>query len=236
MMAKKSCYTHRASFTDFQKLVTIYKYINAHFTWHEAFGQMRKTTIDDLDLRCINFLSKRTCNINNCMVLLDKPLQKAVVYLDEIEFKSTWLGNKAIYRTRMAIQDGGELVVLAPGVDKFGEDKAVDLLIRKYGYRGREYVLDTLKTAPDLAENLSAAAHLIHGSSDGRFKITYCTRHLSQQEVKGVGFAYLPYEEALKRYPKNKLESGVNTLPDGEEIYYISNPALGLWIAKERLN
>ncbi|NLA53580.1 MAG: DUF2088 domain-containing protein, partial [Clostridiales bacterium] len=131
------------------------------------------------------------------MTLLEEPINKAVVYLDDQEFKSTWLGNKAIYRTRMAIQDGGELIVLAPGVDKFGEDEAVDKLIRKYGYKGREYVLKTLENAPDLANNLSAAAHLIHGSSDGRFNITYCTQHLSREEIEGVGYKYLSYQDAL---------------------------------------
>ncbi|MGI6333932.1 MAG: lactate racemase domain-containing protein [Saccharofermentanales bacterium] len=165
---------------------------------------------------------------------LDKPLKKAVVYLDEHEFASTWLGNKAVYRTRMAIADGGELLVLAPGVDKFGEDKVVDTLIRKYGYKGREYVIDILKNAPDLGQNLSAAAHLIHGSSDGRFKITYATRYLSREEVEGVGFSYLPFEEAIVRYAPAKMKDGFNTMEDGEEIYYISNPALGLWIDKNR--
>lgn len=67
--------------------------------------------------------------------LLDMPLDKVVVYLDPHEFKSTWLGNKSIYRTRMAIADGGELIVLAPGVHRFGEDQRIDELIRKYGYR-----------------------------------------------------------------------------------------------------
>lgn len=170
------------------------------------------------------------------MTLLDKPLKKVVVLLDEQEFKSTWLGNKAVYRTRMAIEDGGELLVLAPGVDKFGEDPAVDKLIRKYGYKGRGYVLEALQKAADLGENLSAAAHLIHGSSDGRFTITYCTRRVSREEVEGVGYGYIPYDEAIARYPADMLRPGLNTLPDGEEIYYIPNPALGLWMAKERLN
>jgi hypothetical protein len=169
------------------------------------------------------------------VIWLDKPLKKAVVYLDEHEFASTWLGNKAVYRTRMAIADGGELLVLAPGVDKFGEDNAVDVLIRKYGYKGREYVIDTLKNAPDLGQNLSAAAHLIHGSSDGRFRITYATRHLSREEVEGVGFSYMPYDEAAARYAPDKMKDGFNTMEDGEEIYYIPNPALGLWIDKNRM-
>ena len=160
---------------------------------------------------------------------LEKPLQKAVVYLDPREFKSTWLGNKAIYRTRMAIADGGELIVLAPGVRKFGEDDENDRLIRKYGYVGRENVLKLVEENADLQKNLSVAAHLIHGSSDGRFRITYCTKELSEAEVRGAAFGYMPYDEAAKRYDPAVLKDGFVTLPDGEEIFYISNPALGLW-------
>ena len=161
--------------------------------------------------------------------LVDEPFDKVVVMLDEKEFKSTWLGNKSVYRTRMAIRDGGELIVLAPGVDKFGEDKAIDALIRKYGYCGREKVLKLVSENEDLRNNLSAAAHLIHGSSDGRFKITYCTRLLSKEEVEGACFGFLPYDEAIKLYDPKLLKDGFNTLSNGEKIYYISNPALGLW-------
>ena len=159
---------------------------------------------------------------------MDKPLDKVVVYLDPREFKSTWLGNKAIYRTRMAIADGGELIILAPAVKKFGEDAENDRLIRKFGYCGREKVLELVKTEPELQNNLSVAAHLIHGSSDGRFNITYCTRELSEDEVRGACFGYIPYDEAAKKYDPQKLTDGFNTV-DGEEIFYISNPALGLW-------
>lgn len=168
------------------------------------------------------------------LILLDEPLNKAVVYLNPEEFKSTWLGNKSIYRTRMAIADGGELLVLAPGVEKFGEDGEVDRLIRKYGYRGRERLLELCRTEEDLKANLSAAAHLIHGSSDGRFAVTYCTGKLSREEVEGVGYRYLPYAQAAARYDVRTLADGWNTLPDGEKIFYISNPALGLWADKPR--
>ena len=166
--------------------------------------------------------------------LVDEPFEKVVVLLDEQEFKSTWLGNKSVYRTRMAIKDGGQLIVLAPGVDKFGEDPGIDKLIRKYGYCGRENVLKLVKEHEDLKQNLSAAAHLIHGSSDGRFSITYCTRLLTKEEVEGVCFGYIPYDEAVKKYDPALLKDGFNTLPDGERIYYISNPALGLWADKSK--
>ena len=163
------------------------------------------------------------------LIFVDRTFKKVVVLLDEKEFKSTWLGNKSVYRTRMAIADGGELIVLAPGVDKFGEDASIDKLIRKYGYCGRENILRLVKENDDLKQNLSAAAHLIHGSGDGRFSITYCTQHLTKEEVEGVCYGYIPYAEAAEKYNPETLKDGWNTLDDGEEIYYIPNPALGLW-------
>lgn len=168
------------------------------------------------------------------LTFVDKPLKKVVVYLDGHEFKSTWLGNKAIYRTRMAIADGGELVILAPGVRKFGEDDGNDLLIRIYGYVGRKKVLELVEKNDDLKCNLSVAAHLIHGSSDDRFSITYATEKLTREEVETANFSYLPLNEALKKYDPQKLKDGFNTLEDGEEIFYISNPALGLWADKNK--
>jgi hypothetical protein len=167
--------------------------------------------------------------------LLDRPLGKVLVYLDPHEFKSTWLGNKAVYRTRMAMADGGELIVLAPGLREFGEDAEIDRLIRKYGYRGTPATLAAVKANAELRSNLSAAAHLIHGSSEGRFRITYCPGpQMSQEAIRSVGFEAGDLEATLKRYDPDKLKDGPNRLPDGEEIFYISNPALGLWALKSQ--
>ena len=162
-------------------------------------------------------------------------LKKCVVYLDPTEFKSTWLGNKAVYRTRMAMADGGELIILAPGVERFGEDRTVDALIRKYGYRGRLRTLEAFRSpeGEDLRANMGAAAHLIHGSSDGRFSITYAVKEITRAEIEGVGFASADYGETAARYDPEKLTYGYNTV-EGEEIYFIPNPALGLWIARDR--
>ena len=163
------------------------------------------------------------------ITFVEKPLKKVIVYLEPEEFKSTWVGNKAIYRTRMAIADNGHLIIIAPGVRQFGEDEDRDVLIRKYGYVGRDKILSYTKESEDLQNNLSTAAHLIHGSSDGRFKITYATDILTKQDIESVGFEYMPLEDALRAYDINKLRDGFNSLENGEEIFYISNPALGLW-------
>lgn len=185
------------------------------------------------DFECFEKASELSLETNFTMV--DHEIRKCIVYLDPDEFKSTWLGNKAIYRTRMALADGAALIILAPALREFGEDKAIDALIRKYGYKGTPHTLEATASDPELQANLSASAHLIHGSSEGRFRITYCPGpDLSREEIEGVGYAWGDLDGMLRRYPPETLEDGWNTLPDGEEIYYIPNPALGLWACKNR--
>ncbi len=164
--------------------------------------------------------------------LLDQPIKKAIVYLEPGEFKSTWLGNKAVYRLRKAMADDGELIILAPALREFGEDKEIDRLIRKYGYLGTPTTLQQCKDNDELRNNLSAAAHLIHGASEGRFSITYCPgENISQQEIESVGYKYKSYAEMSTLYNPNILKDGYNQVNE-EEIFYVSNPALGLWALK----
>ncbi|MGA2914859.1 MAG: lactate racemase domain-containing protein [Sedimentisphaerales bacterium] len=186
------------------------------------------------DVECFNKACELSLKVN--FTMLGEPLRKVVVYLDPNEYKSTWLGNKSIYRTRMAMADNGELIVLAPGVREFGEDKEIDKLIRKYGYFGSEKVLAAVKHNDDLKANLSAAAHLIHGSSENRFNITYCPGKLTKQEIESVNFNYADLSEMMKKYNPEKLLNGFNTMPDGEKIYFIPNPGIGLWAYKKRFN
>lgn len=183
------------------------------------------------DWECFRLASELSLKTN--FIMLDRPVRKCVVYLDPEEFKSTWLGNKSIYRTRMALADGAELIILAPALKEFGEDPAIDSLIRKYGYKGTPAILKATNDNADLQANLGASAHLIHGSSEGRFNITYCPGpQMSREEIESVGFSYGSLEEMQRRY--SGLKDGWNTMPDGEEVYYISNPALGLWAHPER--
>jgi hypothetical protein len=193
--------------------------------------QVRGLFIGD-DLSAFTKAAELSLKVN--FEMLDEPLKKVVVYLDPGEFKSTWLGNKSIYRTRMAMADGGELVVLAPGLKEFGEDPEIDRLIRKYGYRGTPATLAATRANGELRENLSAAAHLIHGSSEGRFSMTYCPGQLTRAEIESVGFKYADLAATMRRYNPAALKDGWNTLPDGERIFYISNPALGLWAWRKR--
>ena len=184
------------------------------------------------DYECFDKAAKLSLKVN--FEMLKEPLNKVVVYLNPMEFKSTWLGNKSIYRTRMAIADDGELIVLAPGLKEFGEDKEIDRLIRKYGYVTTPEILQYVDENDELEDNLAAAAHLIHGSSEERFKITYCPGRLTKEEIESVNFSYADLHEMLKKYNIEILKDGFNTTPDGEEIFYISNPALGLWSHKDK--
>lgn len=194
-------------------------------------GQVTRGLYIGDDVECFEKAAELSLKVN--FQMLDKPLDKVVVYLEPQEFKSTWLGNKSIYRTRMAMADGGELIVLAPGLKEFGEDKEIDRLIRKYGYVGTDKVLELVEEHDELKNNLSAAAHLIHGSSEGRFNITYCPGNISKEEIESVNFAYADLGEMMSKYDPKVLKDGFNTV-EGEEIFYISNPAMGLWSYKER--
>ena len=184
------------------------------------------------DIECFHLAAELSLKVN--FEILDQPIRKAVVYLDPHEFHSTWLGNKAVYRTRMALADDAELIILAPGVKEFGEDKTIDALIRKYGYRGTPATLEAVQANADIAGDLSAAAHLIHASSEGRFTITWCPGHLTREEIEGVGFNYGDLNAMLQRYDPEKLTNGYNLI-DGEEVFFISNPGLGLWAHRSRL-
>lgn len=184
------------------------------------------------DAECFHLASALSLKVN--FEILDEPIRKAVVYLNPHEFHSTWLGNKAVYRTRMALADEAELIVLAPGVKEFGEDRAIDALIRKYGYRGTLATLEAVDTHADLRGDLSAAAHLIHGSSEGRFRIIWCPGHLSREEVESVGFDFGDLSLMLARYDPKKLSQGYNRV-EHEDVFFIPNPGLGLWAHRSRI-
>jgi nickel-dependent lactate racemase len=163
------------------------------------------------------------------------PLKKVVAVMQEDEFASTWVANKAIYRTRKAIADGGELVIIAPGLERFGEQEAVDAIIRKYGYCGTDRVMRLYKEHAELRDLTHATAHLIHGSTEGRFTVTYAPGHLSRADIEAVGYRYTDLEKALNYYNINSLKNGFNTLPSGEEIYFIETPSAGLWTMQAQI-
>jgi len=185
------------------------------------------------DDECFHRAAELSLKVN--FETLDAPIRKAIVYLDPQEFHSTWLGNKAIYRTRMALADNAELIVLAPGVKGFGEDPGIDKLIRRYGYRGTPATLEAVRANADLAADLSAAAHLIHGSSEGRFKIRWCPGGLTEAEIEGVGFEYGDLKSIVERYDPQTLRYGHNQV-DGEDVFFIPNPGLGLWSYRGKMD
>jgi len=167
---------------------------------------------------------------------LVEPISTFVVYLDEKEFRSTWLGCKAIYRTRLAVADGGHVVMIAPGLERLGEDPLFDRIIRKYGYVGTERITRLVETREDLRRNLAVAAHLIHGSTEGRFHVTVATDTVDRRVIQSVGFGHMSLEEARQRYRYQERTPGRHTASDGSPFYYIANPAAGLWAAAGRLD
>jgi nickel-dependent lactate racemase len=169
------------------------------------------------------------------ITVFDEPIKKVVAVMQADEFRSTWVANKAVYRTRMAMADGGELLILAPGLERFGEQDDVDAFIRKYGYCGTPKCMNMYKDNADMQDLAHATAHLLHGSSEGRFTIRYAPGHMTADEIEGVNFEYADLKEMLKRYDPAKMKEGWNTMPDGEEVYFISTPSAGLWSTKARM-
>ncbi|HEY5586228.1 MAG TPA: lactate racemase domain-containing protein [Ruminiclostridium sp.] len=228
---------------DFAPVRKVFDYCEENFLKDVPIMYVMTVTSPQKDFNAINgiFIGKerkvfeeavaqsRELNIT----IVDQPLKKVVVYLDPHKFRSTWVGNKAVYRTRMAIADQGELLVLAPGISQYGEDPDIDRMIGKYGYSGTENVLRCV-AGEELGTNLAAAAHLIHGSSEGRFSITYAVENLTREQVEKINYKYMPLSEAYEKYKPNMLKDGFNTMEDGEVIYYISSPASGLWSTRER--
>lgn len=160
---------------------------------------------------------------------LPKRAKKVVTWLDPAEFGSTWVGNKAVYRTRMAIADGGELLILAPGIRSFGENEEVDACIRKYGYSGTKKIQNAYENGEFKGIEM-AAAHLIHGSSDGRFKITYAAAPelMPEEAMRSVGYEWIDIGPMMEKYQPRGKETGWYE-DHGEEYYFIKAPAVGLW-------
>jgi nickel-dependent lactate racemase len=186
---------------------------------------------DDLE----TYLMAARASSRQNITTFDEPVRKVVAVMQEDEFRSTWVANKAVYRTRLAIESGGELLIIAPGLERFGEQDAVDALIRKYGYCGRTRALELYRGNRDLQELAHGAAHLIHGSSDGRFTIRYAPGHLTRAEIEGVHFGYADLRETLARYPPDAMREGWNTMPDGERVFFISTPSAGLWATRDKI-
>lgn len=186
---------------------------------------------DDLETY---FMAAQRSRLQN-ITTLDRPVKKVVAMMQADEFRTTWVANKAVYRTRMAMADGGELLVIAPGVERFGEQPEVDALIRKYGYCGTDRALELYRKNSDLQDLAHGTAHLLHGSSEGRFTIRYAPGKLTKSEIESVHYEFADLREVLGRYPPEKMKEGWNTLPDGEEVFFIRTPSAGLWATRDRL-
>ena len=186
---------------------------------------------DDLETYLAAARQSREQNIT----LFDGPLQKIVCVMQGDEFFSTWVANKSVYRTRMALADGGELIVIAPGLKRFGEQPEVDAFIRKYGYVGTPRIMEQYKTNADMQDLAHATAHLMHGSSEGRFSITYAPGQLTKAEIEGVNFRYANINDTIARYRPEFCKQGWNTTADGERFYFIPTPSAGLWATREKL-
>lgn len=186
---------------------------------------------DDLD----TYLEAAKLSRSQNVTIVDAPIKKIVAVMQGDEFYSTWVANKAVYRTRMAMADKGELLIIAPGLKRFGEQPEIEAIIRKYGYVGTERVMKLWRENGDLQDFANGTAHLMNGSSEGRFTIRYAPGAVSQKDMESVNFGYADLGETLNRYNPDTLKTGWNTLPDGEDIFFISTPSAGLWTTRAKL-
>jgi len=186
---------------------------------------------DDLE----TYLEAAKLSREQNITVVEEPFDKVVAFMSPDEYHATWIANKAVYRTRMAMADGGELIVLAPGVERFGEQPGSDAVIRQFGYLSAAECTKLYPTSPIMQANPSAVAHLMHGSPEGRFRVPYAPGSLTQAEIESVGYGYMDVHDAMTRYGPDVLHDGFNTLPDGERVFFISNPAAGLWSTRDRL-
>lgn len=161
--------------------------------------------------------------------LLNKEFKKVVAYLDPEEFKSVWVGNKALLRTQMCIADGGELVILCAGIQSFGENAFTDSFIRKYGYRDPDVLLQMARDSGQLMEYMVPLSQMVISHTNNRFKVTYAAKKITRQEIESVFCNYADYDVVVKKYDPLKMKEGENIMPDGEEVFYVSKPAQGLW-------
>ncbi|MGC5629192.1 lactate racemase domain-containing protein [Georgenia sp. Z1344] len=202
---------------------------------YDDSGALRHTGVyvgDDLE----TYLEAARASQEQNITQFDEPVDKIVAVMQADEFRATWVANKAVYRTRMAIADGGELLVIAPGVERFGEQPEVDALIRKYGYISQSEAVELYQSQADMQDIPHGTAHLPHGSSEGRFTITYAPGKLTREDIEGVGYRYMDVDEALTRYDPEVMVDGWNTMPDGERVFYISTPSAGLWSTRAKLD
>lgn len=202
---------------------------------HDDAGRLAHTGVyagDDRE----TYLAAASASLRQNVTIVP-PLRKVVAVMQGDELQSTWVANKAVYRTRMALAAGGELLIIAPGLRRFGEQPEVDALIRRYGYAGTPRLLSLWRDGENggLHDLAHGTAHLMHGSTEGRFTVTYAPGHLSEAEIRSVGYNHADLAPMLERYDPARLRSGYNTMPDGEEVYFIPTPSAGLWSTAGRL-
>jgi nickel-dependent lactate racemase len=171
---------------------------------------------------------------------LDEAAEDVVVYLDPDEYKSFWLGNKAVYRTGMGIARGGRLHVLAPGVRSFSdsaEQGERERLIEEVGYKGLSHVRKCLESTPGLKDNLSVAAHCVHGSplmddgGDPLFEIIYYTNpnHMPRKRVENAGFKWGDYGQVEDvSLPDSQGFHDNFGIGRSKKVYFVPDPGMAL--------
>jgi len=166
---------------------------------------------------------------------LDEPLPRVVALLSGDQFDTLWSAVEVVSCLRMALNAGGELLLIAPGLIELSSDAATAALVARHGYAGAAELAAAARREPELAAEAVAAAHLRQGSTEGRFWITVATDGLDAETLRRANLKHVELSEAYLRYRPAHRRGGWNTTDDGEKFYYVPNPAEGLWSTKQRL-
>ena len=185
------------------------------------------------DAECFELAAELSLKVN--FMMMDREIKKAVVFLDPHEFKTHLAGQQK--RLSHPHGPGRQCGTHRPRswrsrFRRRPRDRHTHPQVRLLRHSGN--ASGRQRTTPSWPAICSAAAHLIHGSSEGRFTIRYCPGHLTREEIEGVHFDYGDLAEYIAKYDPEKLSDGWNIV-DGEEIFFISNPALALWAYEGRL-
>jgi nickel-dependent lactate racemase len=154
--------------------------------------------------------------------------QRVVAILDE-HYDEMWVGGKASYKLGGVIEEGGELLIYAPGLNSLSETHGK--LIERYGYAPLEIVAEMVTGSTELMANLCVAAHLAHVSYGSRkdasgrilprFRITLATG-IDEATCRRVNLGYIDHK--LVRFEEFKRDSETLIVENAGRDLYLVGP------------
>lgn len=169
------------------------------------------------------------------VTVVEEGLQRVVAFFPGLRFASLWDVQQLLPRLAMCLADGGELILLAPGIERLAADDAPLAVYRRTGYLGAAELRERQRTDPELGNEPWLATHLLNGSTNGRSKIYHALDGIDAETLRALNLWPMELEETLFRYRPAKAKAGWNITNEGEKFFFIPDPTAGLWSTKKRL-